>query len=649
MTPRDIDPSEGPSAEGHRPRRGAEGEEHLAELGAAHAGQFDIDVEAEEASLLAQAAEERDLGEEGAIGVLRRALRSSPELGRGIRLTVAMAVATALGRLVIPVLIQQTLDRGLLGPEGYRPGFVAAASAVALVVIAVVWWASRATYLRLMYVAEDVLWSLRVRAFTHVHELSVADHNETKRGALVSRVTSDIETIARFAQWGAVAWIVNSVVIVGTLLVLAVYSWQLALVAVAVFVPVLPVMRSLQRRQLRAYDLLRTRVGEMLTEVSESVMGAGVVRTYGTEERTRSRLHRAIDNTYRARMQAAKWFAVIFPVGDVFGALALAAVAGVGAWYGPGWGLGTGSLVAALFLVNLMNNPISELGEILDQTQTALAGWRKVLDLLDQPIDVVDPEPGVELPAGALAVRAVGLEFAYREGGRVLHGIDVELPAGANVAIVGETGSGKTTFAKLLVRLADPTAGRIELGGTDLREVAAASRHRAARMVPQDGFLFDTTIRENVRTGRDDAADADIEAAFVDLGLDWWLARLPDGLDTEVGERGENLSVGERQLVALARAQLADPGLLVLDEATSSVDPETERALAGALVRLTEGRTTVSIAHRLSTAEAAELVLVFDQGRLVEMGHHDELVAAGGIYARLHESWVDNTRRGTAA
>src|SRR5690606_27534840 len=230
------------------------------------------------------------------------------------------------------------------------------------------------------------------------------------------------------------------------------------------------------------------------------------------------------------------------------------------------WAIDTGALVAALFLVNLMLNPIAELGEVLDQTQTALAGWRKVLDLLDTPIEITERPDGLEVPEGALEVRAEGLEFAYRTGGRVLHGIDVTIPAGVNAAIVGETGSGKTTFAKLLARLADPTAGRLLVGGVDLREVTPAARRRAVRMVPQDGFLFDTTVRENVRFGRDGATDEEIDAAFERLGLRWWVDRLPQGLDTEVGERGENLSVGERQLVALARAQLADPGLLILDE-----------------------------------------------------------------------------------
>lgn len=584
----------------------------------------------------------------GALAVLRRGIAASPELRQGFRVTVTMALVMAVGRIVIPVLIQQILDKGVLTGEGFRPGFTFAACGLALAITLSVTLLGRLTLIRLTTTAETMLRNLRVKTFAHIHSLSVADHNEAKRGVLTSRVTSDIETLARFAQWGAIAWIVDLIVIVGVLGVMAVYQWRLAVITFVVLVPLVPLMRVLQRKQLRAYDVQRTRVGQTLSAISESVMGSGVVRAYGVVERTRGHLDHAIAEQYEAETKAARYFALMFPLGDLFGAAAMAAVLGAGALWGPGWGMDAGALVACLFLVNLILAPVAELGEILDQTQTAIAGWRKVLDVLDIPVDVIEPDPGVTLPGGALAVRAVGVEFAYREGGRVLHGVDVDLPAGVNVAVVGETGSGKTTFAKLLCRLADPSAGSITVAGVDLRQVAPVSRHQAVRMVPQDGFLFDSTVRENVRMGRDDATDAEIDAAFTDLGLDWWVARLPDGLDSEVGERGESLSVGERQLVALARAQLANPGLLILDEATSAVDPETERALSSALVRLAEGRTTVSVAHRLSTAEGADLVLVFDQGEIVEAGSHDELVALGQRYAALYESWLGNTRRRSA-
>ena len=587
---------------------------------------------------------QRDRPSQSAFEILRKGIATTPKLKKGLALTALAAVLSACGQLAIPILIRVAIDRGLQPGQQPRPAFVAISCLITACIITLVFVLSRLTFLRLVEMTEGTLFDLRIKAFEHVHRLSIAEHNRSRLGTTVARVTSDVEQLAKFFEWGGMSWIINGTLLIGIVIVMTAVSWQLTIVALLAFLPVLPLVKWIQKRQLAAYSMLRTRVGETFGEFSEAISGGQTIRLYGLQKNAKKKLFNAIEIQYKARMKAVRFFAVLFTLGDVFGAVALSSITVAAVTQHQNWELELGQVLAFVFLVTLMTGPIGHLSEILDQTQIALAGWEKILNLLETPIEISEPSNGKTLQAGPVSVHAANLSFAYRNGDNVLQDINVSIPAGIKVAIVGETGSGKTTFAKLLVRLADPSSGSLKLNNVEMRNVDPQSRRRAARMVPQDGFLFNTDVQTNILYGKPSATEAEVVTAVQSLGLEEWVDLLPDGINTRVGERGELLSVGERQVVALIRAQLADPGLLILDEATSSVDPRTEKALTRALYRLAEGRTTISIAHRLSTAENADLILVFDAGKLVEQGSHTELLGMKKKYANLHASWVGNTR-----
>ena len=589
----------------------------------------------------------------GVLATLRRGLQVSPQLIVGWRVTVLLAVAASIGRVLVPIAVQQTVDTGILapgGPDVRRVALLTGIAAVGLLLGAV---CSAYVNVRLFRSSESGLLTLRTSAFRHVHDLSVLTQNTERRGSLVSRVTSDVDTISLFVQWGGIMLLVSVLQIGVATILMAFYSWQLTLIVWAGFVPLFLVLRPLQKHVNGRYTAVRERVGAMLGGISEAVVGAETIRAYGVAARTQRRIDAAIGATRSAMVRAQNLVAVVFSSGVLVANLVLAVVVVAGTYLGVAGQMSVGRLLAFLFLVQLFTGPVQMATEILNELQNAVAGWRRVLGVLETPVEVVDAgADGVPSPRGPATLELRDVAYHYPDGPAVLVDIDVEVPAGASVAVVGATGSGKTTIAKLVARFMDPTGGAVLLDGVDLRRIPIDQLRRRIVLVPQEGFLFDGTLAQNIAYGLrsdDDAATASsgddrVRAAVDALGLGGWVDELAAGLGTPVGQRGESLSAGERQLVALVRAYLADADLLLLDEATSAVDPATEVRIARALDSLTRGRSTLTIAHRLSTAEAADSVVVVDAGRVVEIGHHDDLVARDGHYAAMHAAWMSQTR-----
>nr|WP_148614900.1 ABC transporter ATP-binding protein [Nocardioides rubriscoriae] len=586
----------------------------------------------------------------GALETIRRGVHHSPELTDGIRGTLALAVVASVGQVVVPIAVQQTLDRGLSRPDGPDLSFTVVMGLVAACAVVLTSVASYLMTSRLFGVSERGLATLRIKAFRHVHDLPLLTQNSERRGSLVSRVTSDVDQVSQFLVFGGLLFVISVGQVLIATIVMVVYSWQLALVVWVCFAPLFLSLRFFQRKLSDAYGVVRRQVGSMLSAISEPVVGASVVRSYAVEARTQARIDEAVDVYQRASTRAQGFTAVSFSLGGLSAGLANAGVLIVGIWLGFADDISAGEVLAFAFLVTLFVGPVQLGTQILTDAQSAIAGWRRVIGILDTPADLVDPGPdGHDLPRGPIDVRFDHVGFAYPGGPPVLRDVDLTIDAGRRVAIVGETGSGKSTFAKLLTRLMDPSEGTVLLDGIDVRDLTQTSLRSSVVLVPQEGFLFDDTLTANVRYGRLAATEDEILASADELGLGDWVAGLPDGLDTRVGQRGESLSAGERQLVALLRAHLADPDLLVLDEATSAVDPQLEMRIGRALERLMSGRTSVTIAHRLSTAESADEVIVVDQGRVVQRGPHAELVAdPDGVYAGLHRSWVAQQGPGAA-
>lgn len=576
--------------------------------------------------------------------LIRRALTDSPVLAEGLRLTLAMAMVGQAITIVTPIVFQQILDQEILSPGPIDVGDVLVRAGIAFAALIVGIVVGRAALLRLVRTSSTGLSDLRTMTFNHLLRQSVLHVQAERRGNLVSRVTSDVTTLQEFMEWGGVSLVVASSQVLLATAVMFYYQWRLALICLGGVLLYLYLMRWFQKILRRNYDSVRVEVGQSLGVLGESISAIPVVRAYGVEAETKSRVAQALESRFQREFRT-NWFGnSLFSSAEIFAGGLTAAIAVGGVVIGAGQGMTAGELVAFFFLTNLLIEPLQIVVETLEFSQSAASGLRRVIEVLDGEIEIEEPEHPQDLPDRGLSVSFEDVGFSYPAGGDVLTDIRVDIAAGSRVAIVGETGSGKTTFAKLVVRLLDPTRGSIRVGGVRLSDVPLAQLRSRVAFVPQEGFLFDDTVANNVRYGRPQASDAEIYTAFHELELGRWLDTLPNGIETRVGERGGALSAGERQLVALVRAWIGSPDLLVLDEATSAVDPSLDVTLRRAMDRLITGRTSVTIAHRLATAEAADDILVFERGYLVEQGTHKHLVTRGGVYASLYEDWSAGTK-----
>lgn len=577
-------------------------------------------------------------GEDAQANGMRGAVGMLAPRWRAILVATASICLFTGASLAKPLVIQYALDSGVA--ERDRGALVLAGGLFLGLIITIYFFQAASTYL-VNRIGQDFLRELRVRLFTHYQRMSLAFFGRENAGRLVARMTSDVATINDVLNNGFLMVVQSTLTLVGATVILLVLSWQLSL-ATAIILPPLIIATAIFRvYSRRAYGSVRERIADVLIHMQESFSGLRVVQAFAREQHNMERFGAINERNFEANVNTVRISAMYFPVVEWLSGLGIGVILYFGGRQVAGDAVTVGTVTAFVFYLEFIFQPIQNLSQVYDMVQSAGAALNKIFGVLGIRPDVPEPAKPAKMEGhlqGRITLRS--MTFGYDPARPVLSDINLEIAPGQHVVLVGPTGAGKSTLAKLMTRFYDPTDGMVAIDGYDLRTLASKDLRRSVTMVPQEGFLFTGSIRENILFGRPGATDAEVVSACRSLGIHEFIMSLPNGYETLVSFRGSRLSAGEKQLVSIARAFLADPPVLILDEATSSLDPATEEQVEEALRRLLAGRTSVVIAHRLSTAEHADRVLVVDKGTIVEDGHHAELLARGGYYSALYRQWT---------